>query len=129
MAETKTKITVYGKEYTIVSPDSRDHVQRVAAYLDDKIKELKSENLDISGDSLLTLAALNIADEFIKAHDKLEMLSSEVEGLRDMARDIQIKRQVEKNSSGMSAADRVRQLEEENAELKKRYGLARAAEF
>ncbi|MBQ4061286.1 MAG: cell division protein ZapA [Christensenellaceae bacterium] len=129
MAETKTKITVYGKEYTIVSPDSRDHVQRVAAYLDDKIKELKSENLDISGDSLLTLAALNIADEFIKAQDKLEMLSSEVEGLRDMARDIQIKRQVEKNSSGMSAADRVRQLEEENAELKKRYGLARAAEF
>ena len=129
MAETKTKITVYGKEYTIVSPDSRDHVQRVAAYLDDKIKELKSENLDISGDSLLTLAALNLADEFIKAQDKLEMLSSEVEGLRDMARDIQIKRQVEKNSSGMSAADRVRQLEEENAELKKRYGLARAAEF
>ena len=131
MAETKTKITVCGKEYNIVSPDSREHVHRVALYLDDKIKVLRDENLDLTGQMLLTLAALNVADEYIKAKDRLESAAHEVEALRDMAREMQIKRQVETNAAESTASERIKRLEEENAQLKQQLDgrLRRASDY
>lgn len=112
MAKNKTTITVGGKEYHILSDDPKEYVRRVGFYLDEKMRELNSEYVSLSTLMLTTLTALNITDEYLKAHDALEAVTKEVEQLREAVRDLQIQ-----NEMQMGGAD-VRQLRETVRRLK-----------
>lgn len=64
----KNKVTVkiMDRDYTLVSEDSREHMQRVANFVDDKMRETYSGNKKLSTSMVGVLTALNIADEFFK---------------------------------------------------------------
>ncbi|MGB9561462.1 MAG: cell division protein ZapA [bacterium] len=60
----KIKVNIVGKEYTLQTSQSKEHIMEVVNYVDNKIREQK----DKTGTSLdaAVLAALHIADEYIK---------------------------------------------------------------
>ena len=53
-------------EYTIVSNESEEYVQRVALLVNKKISEVKSQNSHLSTAMLAVMAAMNLADELFK---------------------------------------------------------------
>ena len=77
MEKIRTTVRVAGKDYTIASYDSEAHVQRVAAYVDRKLSEL-SMATRLPQAQLSVLAALNIADDMLKAHDEITRLRREL---------------------------------------------------
>ena len=97
MANTKTTITVCGKEYTIVSEDTKEHLHRVAAYVDEVMDTYETKYVGLNANLRTTLAVLNIADELLKARDELDMIRAEVEEMRKTMRDIEIRRQEEQD--------------------------------
>ena len=72
-AKQRTSVFVAGKEYTIVSSDSPEYMQRVAAYADRKLREsaLTTRLPRAQSDAL---ACLNMADELLKAQDENQRL-------------------------------------------------------
>ena len=73
MEKQKTTVTVAGKEYTLVSSDSPEYMRRVAAYADRKLRETAAATRlpALQADAL---AALNLADELMKAQDENQRL-------------------------------------------------------
>ena len=118
---TKTKITLCGKEYSVVSEDAKEYVHRVAMHLEDTIQALSECYPNLSNALLMTLAALNVTDDLLKMKEQMELLRDEVEGLRETVRDMKIRSQV--GSAGTAEEllrEQVRNLTVENEMLKNR---------
>ena len=77
MEKIRTTVRVAGKDYTIASYDPEAHVQRVAAFVDRKLNELSAATR-LPQAQLSVLAALNIADDMLKAHDEITRLRREL---------------------------------------------------
>lgn len=70
----KVVVKIMERDYTLVSEDSREHMQRVANYVDDKMHETFEGNKKLSTSMIAVLTALNIADELHKVLDeKIEL--------------------------------------------------------
>jgi len=63
-------INVLGIELTVMSEDESEYVEKVAAYVEKKLKDAGSD-ANISDTSILSiLAAMNVADELFKTEDR-----------------------------------------------------------
>lgn len=81
MEKQKTTVHVAGREYTLVSSDAPEYMNRVAAYVDRKISETAlATRLPI--DKAAVLTALNIADELMKSHDENSRIRREMMNVR-----------------------------------------------
>lgn len=103
-------VLIDGRNFTVVGSESEAYIRNIAIYVDKKIKELSSKNDRLCQTSSATLAALNIADEYHKAHNKLEELEK------------QTKEPVEKYSTLRTELEtarlRIKELEEECTKYK-----------
>ncbi|MBQ8200716.1 MAG: cell division protein ZapA [Clostridia bacterium] len=81
MEKQKTTVRVAGKDYALVSSDSPEHLNRVAAYVDRQITETTFATR-LPRDTVAVLVSLNIADELMKAHDENARLRRELNALR-----------------------------------------------
>ena len=88
MQKNKTVVTVRGKEYTLVGTESVEYMQRVAGYVDRRMNEISFSNY-LSEDRLMTLTAINIADELLKSKDEVNMMRREMAQLRQEMRKAQ----------------------------------------
>ena len=77
MEKTRTTVRISGRDYTITGYDSEDYVRRVATYVDRKLKELRAVT-KLPGDDLAVLAAVNVTDDMLKAHDENARLRDEL---------------------------------------------------
>ena len=77
MEKIRTTVRVVGRDYTLTSYDSEAHVQRVAGYVDRKLNELSTATR-LPMAQLSVLAAMNIADDMLKAHDEINRLRHEL---------------------------------------------------
>ncbi len=77
MEKIRTTVRVAGRDYTLTSYDSEAHVQRVAGYVDRKLNELSTATR-LPMAQLSVLAAMNIADDMLKAHDEINRLRREL---------------------------------------------------
>ncbi|WP_425352559.1 cell division protein ZapA [Alteribacter populi] len=68
--KSRTIVTIYGQQYTIVGKESPEHVKNVAELVNDKMREIKGNNPYLDSGKLAVLAALNIGDELIKLKEK-----------------------------------------------------------
>ena len=82
MEKQKTTVRVAGKDYTLVSSDSPEHLSRVAAYVDRRITETAFA-ARMSKESVAVLVSLNLADELMKAQDENSRLRRELNALRN----------------------------------------------
>lgn len=82
MEKIRTTVKIAGKEYTMASYDSEEYVRRVARYVDRKMTEL-SLATRLPTNALAVLAALNIADDMLKAHDEIARTRKELDQARE----------------------------------------------
>ncbi len=75
-----TSVVIDGKVFTLSGYESEEYLQKVAAYINNKISEIKSEDgfrkqpLDVQA----ILIELNIADDYFKAKRQADMLQNEM---------------------------------------------------
>jgi cell division protein ZapA (FtsZ GTPase activity inhibitor) len=66
MEKRQLRIDILGASFTIQSDESAEHLERVSAYLREKVEEVKARYSFATPLTLALLAALNIADELAK---------------------------------------------------------------
>ena len=128
-----TQVLIDGKIITLGGYESPEYLQKVAAYLNQKISELsQSAGYNrLSVDTKHTLLALNIADDYFKAKSQVDTLEEDMEAkdreTYDMKHDLiaaeiqagDLKKELdEKNSIGKVQKIR-EELEQANAQLEK----------
>lgn len=72
--EGKTSVKIQGKEYRISSKEKEEYIQKIAYYIDRKIKQIETANPHLDTSRVAILTALNIADELFKAVGTIETL-------------------------------------------------------
>ncbi|MEW9122043.1 MAG: cell division protein ZapA [Thermotaleaceae bacterium] len=72
----KVIVRIYGQEYTMVSIETREYMQKVANYVDDKMEEIAKKSGKLSTAMVAVLTALNVADDYFKTKEELEGLEN-----------------------------------------------------
>lgn len=67
----RTSVTIYGQQYTIVGSENPDHIKKVAALVDRKMREIKGNNPYLDAGKLAVLTAVNITNEFLTLEEKV----------------------------------------------------------
>ena len=75
-SKSNTEVIIGGKVYTLSGYEGEEYLQRVAAYINNKINEFNEmeEIRRFPVDMKATLVELNIADDYFKAKDRVEKL-------------------------------------------------------
>ena len=86
MKNNKVTVTIAGVSYNLVSEEDTDYMEKVAAHVDEKVRELDGSG--ISTTEAGVLAALNIADEYFKSMDAAENLRAQIKGFLEESADL-----------------------------------------
>ncbi len=80
-AKKNTEVIIGGKTYNIAGYEEEEYLQKIANYINSKIKEYNE--LDafrrLSADTQAILLELNIADDFFKAKDQIVKFEQDIE--------------------------------------------------
>ena len=76
----RVTVTIRGEQYTLLATESQDYVERVAAYVDEKLKET-TEAGSLALVDCAVPTALNIADERFKEQEAAENLRKQIKDL------------------------------------------------
>ena len=117
-AKTSAEVVIDGKVYTLSGYEGEEYLQKVAAYINnkiaefDEIEEYRHLPLNMKG----TLIQLNIADDYFKAKSQVEKLERDMElkdkEIYDLKHDL-ISNQIKTETAEAS----MKELEAENKEL------------
>ncbi len=117
-SKSDTEVIIGGKVYTLSGYEGEDYLQRVAAYINNKINEFNDmeEVRRYPVDMKATLVELNIADDYFKARDRIEKLEQELEikekEIYDLKHEL-ISEQIKAETNDKN----VKELERQNKEL------------
>lgn len=79
MAEKKrVTVKIKAKEYVINCVEEEEYVQKIAYYVDRKLKQIETANPLLSSDTTAILTAVNITDELLKAMEVIERLKKRI---------------------------------------------------
>lgn len=67
MEKARVKVSIFDREYSIVSEVDPDYINKAAAYVDSKMREVAKNFPNVSENRVAVLAALNITDELFKS--------------------------------------------------------------
>ena len=77
-------VTICGEDYTFVAEASTSYMQKVGAYVGDKMTEILN-GAKVGRTDAAVLTAANIADELFKSQAAAEQLRSQIKGYLDEA--------------------------------------------
>ncbi len=63
-------VTIYGQEYTLKGEAEPDYVEKVAQFVDRKMREVSESSTVVATTKIAILAAINIADELFRERRK-----------------------------------------------------------
>lgn len=86
MEKHRVIVTIYGKEYSLVSEVDPEYIRKAANYLDSKMREVSDSYPSITEARVAVLAALNIADELFRCREDLADSSGADEQIGELAR-------------------------------------------
>ena len=112
MSEIRLEVKIDGVKYPLVSKESKESIEKIAAYVDGKIKDVKSDKLTF--DRTLILASLNIADEYFKDKESFRQYYEENKEAIENFPALKDELETFKNEYGTYKTD----LEEKKEELK-----------
>lgn len=112
MSELRLEVKIDGVKYPLVTKESKESIEKIAAYVDGKIKEVKSDKLTF--DRQLILASLNIADEYFKDKESFRQYYEENKEAIENFPALKDELETFKNEYGTYKTD----LEEKKEELK-----------
>jgi cell division protein ZapA len=70
----KVIVRIHGQEYKLMSDDTREYMQGLANFVDDRMQEIANGNSKLSTAMMAVLTALNIADDYYKLKSQYEDL-------------------------------------------------------
>ena len=76
--EQSVEIKVLGQTFTVKTDAEEAHIQEVARCVNEKIDEILKKTRSVSSLNVAILAALNIADDFLKEKEKRIALLKEI---------------------------------------------------
>ena len=82
MADSKMiSVNIYGHDYMLKSEADQNYINRIADFVEEKMKEIEETGLDSNSQQLkiAVLAAMNIADELLQAKDSRNKVISSIE--------------------------------------------------
>ena len=83
MSEENKNITVniYGQDYVLKSTADNEYINKIAEYINSKMKEIESSGLDPNSQQLkiAVLSAMNIADELFQSLEKNSSIISTIQ--------------------------------------------------
>ena len=77
-------VTICGEDYTFVAEESTSYMQKVGAYVGDKMNEILN-TAKVGHTDAAVLTAANIADELFKSQAAAEQLRGQIKGYLDEA--------------------------------------------
>ena len=77
-------VTICGEDYTFVAEESTSYMQKVGAYVGDKMNEILN-TAKVGRTDAAVLTASNIADELFKSQAAAEQLRGQIKGYLDEA--------------------------------------------
>jgi cell division protein ZapA len=77
----RVSVKIYGQEYTIAGDTPREHIMKVADYVNTRMQEIARAMPAGSVSSLAVLAAVNVADDFFTAMERLNSMKLQNEQL------------------------------------------------
>ena len=104
MEKKKVKVLINGAEYTLVTAEPAEYVQRVAVRVDRTISEIAQSDKRLSTAMLATLTSINLADELLRIADTADNLRIEI--AKYSKSEIQLNTQLEEKTK------RIKELEE-----------------
>lgn len=63
-------VTIFGREYTLRGDAEQAYVEKVAALVDEKMREISSQSNIASTSKVAILVAVNLADELLRERQK-----------------------------------------------------------
>ncbi len=75
-----TTVQIFGKEYPIASDQNPEYVRQLAAYVDEQMTEVAGGSETATSARGAVLAALTIADEYMRLRNEKEQFVDLVEG-------------------------------------------------
>ena len=72
------KVKIYDQEYIIKSEENEEQLNRIADYVNDKLREIEDNTEGLSEKKMAILVALNIASEYFQALRERKELSMNV---------------------------------------------------
>jgi len=75
----RVSVEINKRTYTIVGPESKEHVELVASLVDQKMRDIRSANKHLDSTKLAVLTALNTMNEYIKLKEEYEELITLIE--------------------------------------------------
>lgn len=79
----RIRVEIYGTEYQLRGKASTEHIRLVAGLVDDKMREIAGNNPRLDLNRLAVLAAVNIADEYMRLRQEYEELLKIMERLQE----------------------------------------------
>lgn len=79
----KVEVKIAGKDYTLVGSEPDEYIQKVGLYVDKKMTEVLRSNNRLSTAMAAVLTAINVADDYFKAHEEIEGIKLELERLQE----------------------------------------------
>ena len=100
------KVNIYGQDYILKSTADQKYINKIAEYVNSKMKEIEETGLDANSQQLkiAVLSAMNIADELFQSLDKNNNIISTIE--------------TKGNAFIEYIDDRIKEIESENSENK-----------
>ena len=77
-------VNICGEEYTLVADETASYMQKVGAYVNEKLDEVLT-GAKVGRTDAAVLTAVNITDELFKAQAAAEQLRSQIKGYLDQA--------------------------------------------
>lgn len=74
MKKTRTTVEIYGKPYTIIGEESKQHLRLIASTVDDKMNEIHQANKSLDTTRLAVLTAVNSVYDYLKLKDEYDEL-------------------------------------------------------
>lgn len=73
-------VIIMGKEYAVrCPPEERDRLERVAQFLDQRMREVRDSGAALGTDRVAVLTALNVANELFAVQERIDREESDVE--------------------------------------------------
>jgi len=101
------KVEIYGSEYRIKGDADGDYIKRVAAYVDERMRQAAQLTTDSAVSKIAILAAINIAETTDSAVSKIAILAA-----INIADEL-FKERTQREHAALELSEKLRMIEEE----------------
>jgi len=110
MYKNRVEISIASRSYTIIGEDDEAHIIKVGQLVDKNVRELTNAYPELSISDRAILAAVNVADEYIKTSEKLMKMIDSLNRSEQMLTEklIELNREVDELKTNLKEAERQR---------------------